>query len=114
MTLYILAAIFFILCNKNGGLWGHKGQPSLFLGPDFVLQGTLPWPNNTPDMALYILAIFLHSMQRKWDQTNSGDTKVDPLEPKVGLNSNQALNFNSYKLYTFVLREETLNLESIT
>ena len=65
-------------------------------------------------MALYILAIFVHSMQQNWDQTNSGDTKVDPLEPKVGSNSNQALNFNSYKLYTFVLREETITLESIT
>ena len=68
-----------ILCNQNGikGLWGQKGQPSLGLGPALVLQWTLPWPYNTPDMALYILAIFLHSMQRKWDQTNSGDTKVD-------------------------------------
>ena len=38
--------------------------------------------------------------------------KIIPLEPKVGLNSNQALNLNSYKIYTFVLREETVyNLE---
>ena len=62
-----------ILCNKNGtkGLWGQKGQPSLGLGPALVFQWTLPWPYKTPDMALYKSAIFLHSMQRKWDQTNS-------------------------------------------
>ena len=46
------------------GLWGHKGCPSLGPGPALVLQWTLPWPYNTPNMALYILAIFLHSMQR--------------------------------------------------
>ena len=28
------------------------------------------------------------------------------MELKVGLNSNQALNLNSYIIYTFVLREE--------
>ena len=45
-----------ILSNKKGikGLWGHKGKPSLGLGLDLVVQGTLPWPDNTPDMALYI------------------------------------------------------------
>ena len=37
-----------------------------------VLQWNLPWPYNTPDMALYILAIFLHSMQQKWDQGTLG------------------------------------------
>ena len=61
---------FCILFNKNGimGLWGNKGQPSLGPGPALVLQWTLPWPYNTPNMALYILAIFLHSMQKKWVQ----------------------------------------------
>ena len=33
-------------------------MPSLGLGPAWVHQWTLPWPHNTPDMALYILAIF--------------------------------------------------------
>ena len=65
---------FCILCNKNGikGLWGHKGKPSLALGPSLVLHWTLPWPLNTLNMALYILAIFLHSMQQKWDQGTLG------------------------------------------
>ena len=65
---------FCILCNKNGikGLWGHKGPPSLGPGPALVLQWTLPWPYNTPNMALYILAIFLHSMQRKLGQGTLG------------------------------------------
>ena len=57
---------FCILCNKNGikGLWGDNGRPSLGPGPALVLQWTLTWPYNTPNMALYILAIFLHSMQQ--------------------------------------------------
>ena len=33
-----------------------------------VLQWTLPWPYNTPNMALYKLAILLHSTQQKWDE----------------------------------------------
>merc|ERR1711942_592043 len=65
---------FCILCNKNVimGLWGDKSRPSLGPGPALVLQWTLPWPCNTPNMALYILAIFLHSMQQKWDQGTLG------------------------------------------
>ena len=61
---------FCIQCNKNRikGLWGHKGRPPLGLGPALVLQLTLPWPYNTPNMVLSILAIFLHSMQQKRDQ----------------------------------------------
>ena len=47
------------------GLWGNKGQPSLGPGPALVLQWTLTWPYNTPNMALYILAISLHCMQKK-------------------------------------------------
>ena len=52
------------------GLWGDRGRPSISLGPGpaLVLQLTLPWPYNTPNIALYILAIFLHSMQQKWDE----------------------------------------------
>ena len=41
-----------------------------------VFQGTLPWPYNTPDMALYILAIFLHSMKQKWDQGSLNFSKL--------------------------------------
>ena len=57
---------FCILCNKNGikGLWGHKGPPSLGPGPALVLQWNLPWSYNIPNMDLYILAIFLHSIQQ--------------------------------------------------
>ena len=74
MALYILAILFLHSCNKNGikGLGGHKGWHSLGLGPNLVLQWTLPWPYNTPDMVLYILAIFFHSMQQKWDQGTLG------------------------------------------
>ena len=50
------------------GLLGHKGWPLFGLGPALVLQWTLPWPSNTPNMALHILAIFVHSMQQKWAQ----------------------------------------------
>ena len=71
---FIYWLYFCILCNKKGikGLLGHKGPPSLGLGPALVLQWTLPWPYNTPNMALYILAIFLHSMQQKRDQRTLG------------------------------------------
>ena len=71
---FISRLYFCILCNKNGikGLWGHKGPPSLGLGPALVLQWTLPWPYNTHDMVLYIWAILLHSMQQKWDQRTLG------------------------------------------
>ena len=71
---FIYWLYFCILCNKNGikGLWGHKGPPSLGPGPALVLQWTLPWPYNTPNMALYVLAIFLHSMQQNWDQGTLG------------------------------------------
>ena len=72
---------FCILCKKNGikGLWGQKGLPSLGLGPTLVLQWTLPWPYNKPDMVLYILAIFLHSMQQKWDQGTLGTERSAPI-----------------------------------
>ena len=42
------------------------------LGPILVLQWTLPCPFNTPYMAHDKLAIFLHSMQQKWDQGTLG------------------------------------------
>ena len=67
---FIYWLYFCILCKKNGfkGLWGHKGPPSLGLGPALVLYWTLSWPYNTPDMVLYICAIFLYSMHQKSDQ----------------------------------------------
>ena len=37
-----------------------------------VLQWNLPWPYNTPNMALYMLAIFVHSIKQKWDQGTLG------------------------------------------
>ena len=37
-----------------------------------VLQWTLSWPYTTPNMALYILAIFSYSMQQKLDQGTLG------------------------------------------
>ena len=69
---------FWILCNKNGikGVWGDNGWPSLGPGPALVLQWTLPWPYNTPNMALYILAIFCHSIQQKWDQGSLGTQRT--------------------------------------
>ena len=72
---------FCILCNKNGikGLWGDKGWPSLGPGPALVLQWTLPWPYNTPNMALYILTIFLHSMPQIWDQVTQGRQRLTPI-----------------------------------
>ena len=41
-----------------------------------VLQWNLPWPYNTPDMALYILAIFLNFIQQKWDQGSLGTQRT--------------------------------------
>ena len=72
---------FCILCNENWikGLWGHKGPPSLGLGLAVVLQWTLPWPYNTPNMALYIVAIFLHSMPQIWDQVTQGRQRLTPI-----------------------------------
>ena len=69
---------FCFLRNKNRikGLWGHKGQPSLGLGPALVLHWALPWPYNTPNMAIYILAIFF-VLCNKMGSRDSGDTKVD-------------------------------------
>ena len=32
--------------------------------------------HNTPDMALYIKAIFLYSMQQKWDQGTLGTQRL--------------------------------------
>ena len=67
---FIYWLYFCILYNKNGikDVWGHKRLPSLGLGPALVLQWTLSWPYITPNMALYILAIFLHYMRQNWDK----------------------------------------------
>ena len=69
---------FCILCNINGikGLCGHKVPPSLSLGPALVLQWTLPCSYKTPDMALYILALYFHSIQQKWDQGSLGTQRT--------------------------------------
>ena len=50
-----------------------------------VLQWTLPWPYNTPDMALYIVAMFLHSMQQKWDQGTLGTQRLTPIGSRTHL-----------------------------
>ena len=65
---------FCILCNKNldQGTLGRQRLTLMGPGPALVLQWTLPWPYSTPDMTLYVLAIFLHSMQQKWDQGTLG------------------------------------------
>ena len=78
---------FCILCNKNGimGLWRDKGQPSLGPRPSLVIQWTLPWPYNTPDMILYIWAIFLHSMQQKSDQGTLGTHGLTPIGSRTRL-----------------------------
>ena len=55
---------------------GSQRLTSLVPGPALVLQWTLPWPYNTPNMALYILAIFLHSMQQKCDQGTLGRQRL--------------------------------------
>ena len=70
-----------ILCNKNGikGIWGDKGPPSL--GPDsaLVLQWTLPWSYNTPDMALYRYIGYIFAFYgTKIGSRDSGYTEVDP------------------------------------
>ena len=75
------------------------GRPSLGPGPTLVLQWTLPWPYNTPNMALYILAIVLHSMQQKWDQGTLGTqsstltgsrTRLGPtMDPAIALQYTQ-------------------------
>ena len=78
---FIYWLYFCILCNKNliKGLWRHKGRPPLCLGSDLVLQWTLPWPYNTPNMALYISTIFFFAFYAtKMGSRDSGDTKVPP------------------------------------
>ena len=69
-------------------------------GPALVLQWTLTWPYNTPNMALYILAIFLHSMQQKWDQGTLGTQKLIPIGPRTRLGHSidpaMALKYTQY------------------
>ena len=90
-----------ILCNKKWikGLWGYKGPSYFGLGPALVLQWTLPWPYNTPNMALYILAIFLHSMPQKWDQGTLGTHRLTPIWSRTRLGPSMdpamALQYNS-------------------
>ena len=66
---------FALYAKKIGimGLSGHKGWPLLSLGPTLILQWSLPEPYNTPNMTLYILAIFLHSTwSRFWADDSKG------------------------------------------
>ena len=84
---FIYRLYFCNLCNKNGimGLWGDKGRPSLGPGPALVLQWTLTWPYNTSNMALYILAIFSHSMQQQLDQGTLGTQRSTLIGPRTCL-----------------------------
>merc|ERR1711942_244086 len=58
-----------------------KGHVGCIVGPGpvRVLQWTLTWPYNTSNMALYILAIFSHSMQQKGDQGTLGTHRWTPI-----------------------------------
>ena len=58
LTWSFLHWLYFYILSNNNGIKGHKGQPSLGQGPALILQWTLPWPCNTPNMDLYIA--FLH------------------------------------------------------
>ena len=93
---------FCFLCNKNKikGLWVHKGWPSFGLEPALVLQWTLPWPYNIPDMALYILAIFLHSIPQKWDQGTLGTHRLTPIgsRTRLGPSMDPAMAFYATKM----------------
>ena len=66
-------AIFFIVLRNM------RPEPAL------VLQWTLPWPYNTPDMALYIMAIFFNVMQQKWDQGPLGTQRSTPIGSRTCL-----------------------------
>ena len=61
---FYIGYIFAFYAKKTG----PRGSGETKVDPNGVLQWTLAWPYNTPNMALYILAILLHSMQQKWDQ----------------------------------------------
>ena len=50
-----------------------------FNGPCHGPTIHLTWSYHTPNMALYILAIFLHSMQQKWDQGTLGTQRSAPM-----------------------------------
>ena len=84
---FIYWLYFCILGNKNGikGLWGHKGWPPLGLGPALVLQWSLPWPWNTPNMALYILAIFWILCNKNGIKGVWGDKGRPSLGPRSAL-----------------------------
>ena len=102
---------FLILCNKNGmkGVWGNKGGPSLGPGPALVLQWTLPWPYNTPNKALYILAIFSHKFKNFISCTKFYFKKIfsltrTPLRPRRVLDPTRVLTWS--KLVNFFLKPQ--------
>ena len=78
---------FCILCNKNGikGLWGHKDQSSLGLGPALVLQWTLPWPYNTPNTALIYWLYFCIICNKNGIKWLRGDQCWPPKGPGPAL-----------------------------
>ena len=56
--------------SRGTNVWGTNVRGTL-------VRGTNGPPYNTPNMALYILDIFVYSMQQKWDQETLG-TKGQP------------------------------------
>ena len=78
---------FCILCNKNGIKWlrGDQCWPPKGPGPALVPQWTLQGPYNTPNMVLYILAIFLHSMPQIWDHLTQGRQRLTPIGSRTRL-----------------------------
>ena len=81
---------FCILDNKKGikGLQGHKGGPSLGLGPALVIQWTLPtWPYNRPNMNLYQTLLFsnlLHDVLSFSGPLNILENLFGPCGTKLG------------------------------
>ena len=57
-------------------MWGTNVRGTL-------VRGTNGPPYNTPNMALYILDIFVYSMQQKWDQETLGTKGQPSLGPSM-------------------------------
>ena len=77
---YLLAIFWHSLQqNWDQGTLGRQRSTLIGSGPPLVL----PWPYNTPNMALYILSIFLHSKQQKWNQGTLGTKRSAPIGPSM-------------------------------
>ena len=79
MALCLLAILLHYMQEKLDQGTLEKQRSTLIgsrthLGPS--IQWTLSWHYHTPDMVLYILAIFLHSMQQKWDEGTLGTQRT--------------------------------------